>query len=213
MVCPCASCASVGFFLYPPPHLWPESGPHLVYKSLCFCLLKQHLLCHQLLADECGEQILSSNLIYGLLGMRKSKGNHLRASYLLMIDETGLVLGDPKVAVKVWQCPFSGNCPLTERCALWNRIPGEVRLVHRGQALWTCFYDSSWARHDGVPNIWILSCVVPYICRFPAGLGIVTTIQMKAWKTKQLNPSTFSSEHLCKTLINDSLSFKKVLSH
>lgn len=115
---------------------------------------------------------------------------------------------------KVWQLKYGSvllaeTVLLTERCALWNRIPGEVRLVHRGQALWTCFYDSSWARHDGVPNIWILSCVVPYICRFPAGLGIVTTIQMKAWKTKQLNPSTFSSEHLCKTFINDSLSFKK----
>ncbi len=37
---------------------------------------------------------------------------------------------------------------LMESCALWNRIPGEVRHVHGGQALGTCFYVSSCAVFD-----------------------------------------------------------------
>lgn len=92
----CILCFRGIFPVSPPtPHLWPENGPYLDHNFLCFSLLKQQLLCHQFLADKCAQQIILSNLTCGFLGMRKSN-----ESYLLMMDETGLVLADPKARLQ-----------------------------------------------------------------------------------------------------------------
>ncbi len=107
-----------GIFSCRPPYPWPESGPYLDHKSLCFCPLKQHV-CNQLLADVSVPYRLCRPICP--LGMRKSKGNHQREMYLLlMIDKAGLVLADHKAGcrvtrsgdvelVKAWQCPSRGK--------------------------------------------------------------------------------------------------------
>ncbi len=64
-------------------------GLKVDHKSLCFCPPKQHLLCNQLLADVSVPYRLCRPI--SPLGMRKSKGNHQRASDLLLtVDKAGL---------------------------------------------------------------------------------------------------------------------------